>query len=118
MQSQNAAAIVVVALVVALAVLLLGGMGLAGAGMLGVGMMGGMGLGLPLMGGLLMLVVPVLFVAGLVWLVVALARGNSSPAATTRFAPQPSPLDILKARYARGEISKEQFDEMQQHIGI
>ena len=45
--------------------------------------------------------------AGAVWLVLWLARrmGVVGPARET-------PLDILKARYARGEISEEQFKEM------
>jgi len=42
-------------------------------------------------------------------------------AATTRGAPgQPTPadapLEILKRRYAAGELTKEQFEEMKHHI--
>lgn len=29
-----------------------------------------------------------------------------------------SPLDIVKARYARGEINKEQFDAMRRELGL
>jgi uncharacterized membrane protein len=29
---------------------------------------------------------------------------------------EPTALDILKARYAKGEITKAQFDEMKTHI--
>ena len=32
-------------------------------------------------------------------------------------APGETPLDILKRRYAAGEISKEEFDRMRQDIG-
>lgn len=35
-------------------------------------------------------------------------RGNSTP--------KDSPLDILKKRYAKGEITKEQFEELKKNI--
>ena len=119
MQLQNLAVVVVVAIAVVLAVVLLGGVGMVGAGMKGAGMMGGVGLGLPLMGGLLMLAIPVLYVVGLVWLAVSLGRRGSSPATAIgpASATQQAPLDVLKLRYARSEITKEQFDEMRQHLG-
>jgi uncharacterized membrane protein len=46
-----------------------------------------------------------------VWLVLWLARrvGVVGPARET-------PLDILQARYARGEISAEQFEEMKRRL--
>ena len=118
MQVQNILLVVVVAIVVGVAVLLLGGVGMVGAGMMGAGMMGGVGLGFPLMGGLLMLAIPVLFVVGLVWLAVSLGRGSGSPLQTSGPAAisQQAPLDVLKLRYARGEITKELFDEMRQHL--
>lgn len=49
----------------------------------------------------------VLMIAGAVWLVLWLARrmGVVGPARET-------PLDILKVRFARGEITAEQFEEM------
>ncbi|MCL4489264.1 MAG: SHOCT domain-containing protein [Chloroflexi bacterium] len=31
--------------------------------------------------------------------------------------PRETPLDILKARYARGELSTEQFEEMKRRLG-
>jgi putative membrane protein len=54
----------------------------------------------------------VLVIAGAVWLVLWLARrmGAVGPARET-------PLDILKTRYARGEISKAQFEELKRDLG-
>ncbi|MBI5879894.1 MAG: SHOCT domain-containing protein [Chloroflexi bacterium] len=85
--------------------------------MMGFGMMGGLGFGMPIMGGLFMLGLPILFIAGLIWLVSTITRGNGAQlqTGTTQLAPQ-APLDILKARYARGEINKQQFDEMRRHL--
>lgn len=53
----------------------------------------------------------VLVIAGAVWLVLWLARrmGVVGP-------PRESPLDILKARYARGELSTEQYEEMKRRL--
>ena len=55
---------------------------------------------------LLMSIVYALFIAvvglALVWLL--------------RMLNAPSPLDILKARYAKGEISQEQFDAMRSQL--
>ncbi len=52
-----------------------------------------------------------LVIAGAIWLVLWLARrlGVVSPA-------RESPLDILKARYARGELSKAQFEELKHDL--
>ena len=73
-------------------------------------MMGGFGLG-----GLLMFAVWALVIGGAVWLVVTLARNNQGAVATTTSGQ--TPLAILQARYAKGEITKEQFDEMKRHLG-
>ncbi len=53
----------------------------------------------------------VLVIAAAVWLVLWLARrmGVVGPARDT-------PLDILKTRYARGEITKMQFEEMRHEL--
>ncbi len=75
----------------------------------GWGMMGGFGF--PMMGmGLGMLVFWVFIIAGGIWLVQSLSHGGT-------IAPQDeSPLDILKHRYAKGELTKEQFDQMKRDL--
>lgn len=78
-------------------------------------MMGGFGFGGMLFGGLLTIAFWVLIIGGAVWLAIALARGGSS-ALTLPSAGQ-TPLTILQARYAKGEITKEQFDEMRRDLG-
>ena len=80
-------------------------------------MMFGYGYGLPLfligrgLGALLFLG---LIIAGIVWLVNSSSRG----AAVTPSGAKPleTPLDILKRRYAAGEITKEQYTEMKKDI--
>jgi len=78
-------------------------------------MMGGFGLGGGMLfGGLLMIAFWVLIIGGAVWLVVTLARNNQGAATT---ASGQTPLAILQARYAKGEITKEQFEEMKHALG-
>ncbi len=78
----------------------------------GWGMGGGWGFGI--FGMVFMLVFWVLIIAGIVlvvrWLVDQRRPGSASgPGAE-------SPLDILKKRYARGEIGKEEYDRMKQDL--
>ncbi len=75
------------------------------------GMMGGyaaQGFGFNPLGAILSLVVWALLIGGVALLVVRLARNAGRTAVATSAGP--APLDILKTRYARGEITKEQFD--------
>ena len=69
---------------------------------------GGMG-SYTLWGWLFMLVVMVLIVLGVVWLVRSLANNKNG-------SSKNSALDTLKQRYAKGEITKKQFDAMKQDI--
>jgi putative membrane protein len=77
-------------------------------------MMNGMDWGWMLSGGLGML----LFWGVLIVLVVLALRGlaggatNNATGDNLHHAPAPSPLEILQARYARGEISQEEYREM------
>ena len=59
------------------------------------------------------LVVLIALVALVVWAVNSLSRANRGP--DERRA---QPLDILRERYARGEISKEQFEEAKRTLGV
>lgn len=117
---KNAGTIVGIVLIVVLAVLLLGGvgmMGLSGFGMMGPGMMGGygnqFGFGFSPLGAILSLVFWALIIGGVVWLVIWLARNAGETASAAR---PDSAIEILKARYARGEITKEQFAEMKKNL--
>ncbi|MBL7126726.1 MAG: SHOCT domain-containing protein [Dehalococcoidales bacterium] len=80
------------------------GCGLAWSGMMGPGMMTGFG-------GTWMMGILWLVAAGfIVWLVVSIVRGtgNTRNQAT---GSSVSALEILKNRYAHGDISKEEFEE-------
>jgi len=128
---KNTASIVAIVLIVVLVVLLLGGagmMGFGGFGMMGPGMMGGYGgyggmlggYGFNPLGAIISLVVWALVIGGVVWLVVWLARNANASTVAQRgglgIGSNESPLDILKARYAKGEITKEQFDAIKQDL--
>lgn len=122
---KNVGIVLGIVLVVVLALLLLGGagmMGLGGFGMMGgyggYGMMGGygpQGFGFNPIGAIISLVFWALIIGGGVLLVVWLAR-NAGRTALSASAGD-APLEILKARYAKGEITKEQFDAIKRDVG-
>ena len=60
----------------------------------------------------MMVVFWALVIAGIVALVSYLARG-SVPAAPARAE---TPLEILRRRYATGELTKEQFEQMRREV--
>ncbi len=121
-------------LVIAAAVLLLGGigmMGFGGFGMMGPGIMrgyggyGGMwgmmrgyglqGFGISPIGAILSLVFWAFIIGGVLLLVVWLARNAARPPLTAPLGG--AALEILRTRYARGEINKEQFDAIKRDLG-
>ncbi len=81
----------------------------------------GFGFGMFGIGMLLMVLFWVAVIGGGIWLVMTLARGgqgHSAPRSLMPGAPAgETPLDILKARYAKGEITKEQFEAMRHDLG-
>ncbi len=78
--------------------------------------MGGFDFGIAGIGMLAMVIFWVLVIGGAIWVVVALARGLRQAPSLTAASGQ-SPLDLLNARYARGEITKEQFEQMKRDLG-
>jgi putative membrane protein len=75
-------------------------------------MLGGTGLGFPLWsigGGILMLALLALAVTAIVVLIRSTRRAS-------RREDQEESLGVLKARFARGEITKEQFEDMRRTL--
>ena len=75
----------------------------------------GMGWGTTICGGVLGL----LILAALVVIAVLLFTRNPMKRGETSDRPMPtspSPMDILKERYARGEITREEYQEMREHL--
>ena len=119
---RNTGLIVGGVLIIALLVLVFGGMGMvgalqnsAGAFGMGPGMMGGYGMhgfgstfGFSPFGWIVPLAFWGLLLGGIALVVVSLAR-NARMSQSFGNPNHESPLDILKARYARGEITKEQY---------
>ncbi len=82
------------------------------------------GAGMMLFGGLLFLAFWGVIIAGAIWLVVTLIRASQGqtplalPPTPSPTSPPQTPLEILKLRYAKGEITKEQFEEMRRNLGV
>jgi putative membrane protein len=71
---------------------------------------GGLGQGLWWAGGLMMLVVWAAVITGVVFLVRFLVRQGS------RHEQAVDALEILKSRYARGELSREEYERMRRDL--
>jgi putative membrane protein len=68
----------------------------------------GPGDGLWMIGGLLFLIALIVVV---VWVVNTLMRADRGPRGSSGDPGRPSPADILRERFARGEITEEQFEQ-------
>ena len=84
-------------------------------GYMGRGMMGGFGSPFLFMGGIGMLVFWLLLIGGGIWFIQSIGRGTT--ASKPDMPAVESLLDILKRRYAKGEISKEQIEGMKRDLG-
>ncbi|MDP2744792.1 MAG: SHOCT domain-containing protein [Dehalococcoidia bacterium] len=83
-----------------------------GGGMMGPGMMGGFGL-LGWFGPILM----VLFWVLVIWGIIALVRGtNWTGPSDSSSSRSDSALEILRKRYSRGEINKEEYEEKKKDL--
>jgi putative membrane protein len=60
-------------------------------------------------GGILMMVLAVIVIAVVIYLVV---RSNGTVDRHSSYPPEESPLDILRRRYANGEINQEDYEHM------
>ena len=79
-------------------------------GVLGFGLGGGFGV-------ILNILFWALVVGLIVWLVSSLAAGRATSHLSSGTTSQTeAPLDILKKRYVRGEITKTEFDEMRRDL--
>ena len=101
--------LIIIGVVILVLILLpsFGGVGMMGGGMMGPGMMGpgfgdwGMGFGW-----IWMIIIWVTIIAGVVLAVRAIAGSNDSQ----HHCPEESAMEIIKKRYARGEIGHEEFE--------
>jgi putative membrane protein len=59
-------------------------------------------------------IISIIFLAAIIWLIVWAVQRSSHGSSTPG---NRSPLDIAKERYARGEITKEQFDQLKKDLG-
>ena len=88
----------------------------------GGGMMNGFGYGggFGLFGGLISFIFNIVLIIGVVLLVIWAIKKFSPGSSNTPWAQNPqsqSPKEILKIRYARGEITREQFQQMLSDLG-
>jgi putative membrane protein len=117
---QNATTVLLIVLAVLIALPLIGGLAMMGFGMMGFGIMGPAMMNGPMAGYasgfsplrvIFGLAVWAVVIGGVTLVVVYFLRNAKL------FAPSgEQPLDILKARYARGEITKEQFDAIKRDL--
>jgi putative membrane protein len=114
---ENTTKVLAIVLMGLLALLLFAGFGMMGFGMMGPGMMSRMMSGFDYGHGfnpfrmILGLAFWALIMGGVTLLVVYLVRNAKSFSRSSEL-----PTDILKARYARGEITKEQFDTIKRDL--
>ncbi|VAX27808.1 hypothetical protein MNBD_IGNAVI01-218 [hydrothermal vent metagenome] len=58
----------------------------------------------------------VIIIAVIVWVVIQFNNRNNQPTNFTNNIEKETPLDILKKRYAKGEITKDEYDRMKNDL--
>jgi putative membrane protein len=81
---------------------------------MGSGMMGDWGMGW--FGGIFMIIFWILIIVGVVFLIKWLLPKTKGPSSSARADTSSSALGILKERYARGEINKQEFEEKKRDL--
>lgn len=109
----GAAALLIILLLGAFLAVSLGWGGRYGWGMMGPGMMGGWS-GFSIVGPVFGMILMGLIIGGVVWLMQT-QRSGEAQSWSGRSAVE-SPLEIAKWRYAQGEITKEQFEDMKRDL--
>jgi len=69
-----------------------------------------------LWGGLMMVLFWGAIIALVVWAVQSLGRRDDARTQPGATSPARTPLDIAKERYARGEISRDEFEQMKRDL--
>jgi putative membrane protein len=72
--------------------------------------------GFPFGGGIIAFLFILLLVGGII--LFATSSGRHPEAPRDSLPMNETPLDILKRRYAKGEITREQYDQMKQDMGV
>ncbi|MDG5814978.1 SHOCT domain-containing protein [Chitinispirillales bacterium ANBcel5] len=62
-------------------------------------------------GGVVMMILWIVLLAAIIYWIIRAVQRNNTP-----YAGQESAMDILKKRYARGEISKQEFEERKRDL--
>lgn len=74
------------------------------------------GYGFSMIGGVAMMILWVVVLGAIVWGVVYFVQKAGQAGQPVAYGE--TPLDALKRRYAAGEISREQFEEMRHTLGV
>jgi putative membrane protein len=77
----------------------------------------GLGIGVWIVG-IIFLILVIAFIVALIWFIVWLARRGRYERREHMTSVSQSPEEILKARYARGEITREQYQQMLEDLKL